>query len=102
MQLVRVGLLRQDCGAVVIGKGGLDRVSVIREVEHKGVVFFGVRAVETGQRLHRLDAGKRLVDVHGVQQRFVVAGLELVGTDQETVWCFLDLVGDHVGREAIE
>ena len=90
MQLVRVGLLRQDCGAVVIGKGGLDRVSVISEVEHKGVVLFGVRAVETGERLHRLDAGKRFVDVHAVQQRFVVAGLKLIGADQEPVGIFLD------------
>ena len=35
--------------------------------------------VEPGERLHRLDARERLVHVHRVQQRLVVAGLELVG-----------------------
>ena len=33
----------------------------------------------------RLDAGERLVHVHGVQQRLVVAGLEFVGDDQKSV-----------------
>ena len=51
-------------------------------------------AVEPGERLHRLDAGERLVHIHGVQQRLVVAGLELVGADQKAIRVFLDPVGD--------
>jgi hypothetical protein len=35
--------------------------------------------------VHRLDAGEHPVHVHRVQQWLVVAGLELVGTDQEEV-----------------
>ena len=53
-----------------------------------------VRAVQARERLHRLDAGQRLVHVHRVQQRLVVAGLELVGADQEAVRVLLNLVGD--------
>ena len=59
-------------------------------------------SVETRQRLHCFDAGQNLVHVHRVQQRLVVAGLELVGADQETVRLFLNPVGDQVRREAVE
>ena len=72
------------------------------EVEHEDVVLLRVRAVQPRERLHRLDAGERLVHVHRVQQRLVVAGLELVGADQEAVRVFLDLVGDLAAREAVE
>ena len=61
-----------------------------------------MRAVEPRERLHRLDARERLVHVHRVQQRLVVAGLELVGADQEAVRVFLDLVGDLAAREAVQ
>jgi len=37
-----------------------------------------------------------------VEQRLVVAGLELVGTDQEAVRVLLDLVRDLARREAVE
>ncbi len=57
---------------------------VVQEVQHEHVVLLGVRPVEARQRLHRLDAGERLVHVHRVQQRLVVAGLELVRADQES------------------
>ena len=102
MQLVGVGLLGEDRSAVVVGESGLDRVDVVGEVQHECVVLFRMRAVETGQRLHRFDARQRLVHVHGVQQGFVVAGLKFVGADQETVRVLLKPGGDHVGREAIE
>ena len=52
-------------------------VGVVEKVEHEHVVLLGVRPVEARQGLHRLDAGQRLVHVHGVQQRLIVAGLEL-------------------------
>ena len=37
-----------------------------------------------------------------MQQRLVVAGLELVGANEEPIRVLLDLVGDPPGREAIE
>jgi hypothetical protein len=61
------------------------------KVEHEAVVLLRVRAVEPRQGLHRFDAGERLVHVHRVQQRLVVAGLELVGADQKAVRIGLDL-----------
>ena len=78
-------------------------VSVLfRKSSTKHVVLLRVRAVEARKRLHRLDAGERLVHIHRVQQRLVVAGLELVGADQEAVRVFLNLVGDVAAREAVE
>jgi hypothetical protein len=37
-----------------------------------------------------------------VQQRFVVAGLELVRADQEAIRVFLNLVGDFTAGESVE
>ena len=91
VQLVRVGLLGEQRGAVVVLEGEGDRLAVVLEVEHEAVVLLRVRAVESRQGLHRLDARERLVHVHRVQQRLVVAGLELVGADQEAVRVGLDL-----------
>ena len=102
MQLVGIGLLRQDRGAVVVGEGGLDCVDVVGEIEHEGIVLVLVRPVETGERLHRLDAGERLVNVHRVQQRLVVAGLKLVGADQEAIGRFLNARGDLGRGKAVE
>ena len=58
--------------------------------------------VEARERLNRLNARQWLVDVHGVHQRLVVAGLKFVGADQEAVRVFLNLVGYQVRREAVE
>jgi hypothetical protein len=46
VQLVRVGLLAEHGGAVVVGEGALDRVRVVGEVEHRDVVFLRVGLVE--------------------------------------------------------
>ena len=102
VQLVRVGLLAQDRRPVVVGERLLDRVRVVHEVEHEDVVLLRVRAVQPRQRLHRLDAREHLVHVHRVQQRLVVAGLELVGADQEAIRVLLDLVGDLARRKAVQ
>jgi hypothetical protein len=51
--------------------------------------------------LHRLDAGKRFVDVHGVQQGLVVARLELVGANEKSVGVVLDTIDDVFGRETV-
>ena len=102
MQLVRVGLVAEDRGAVVGLERLLDGLGVVHEVEHEGVVLLRVGAVQARQRLHRLDAGQRLVDIHRVQQRLVVTGLELVGADQEPIWILPELLDDLVAREAVE
>ena len=93
---------REQRGAVVVLEGEGDRLAVVLEVEHEAVVLLRVRAVEPRQRLHRLDARERLVHVHRVQQRLVVAGLELVGADQEAVRIGLDLGGDVAARKPVE
>ena len=95
VQLVRVGLLAEDRRAVVVRERRL-RSCRCRSWKSstKHVVLLRVRAVEPRERLHRLDAREQLVHVHRVQQRLVVAGLELVGADQEAVRVLLDLVGD--------
>jgi len=65
-------------------------------------VLFGVRTVEPRQSLHRPDARERLVHVHGVQERLVVAGLEHVGADQEAIRSLGDLVLDLLAGESVE
>ena len=102
MQLVRVGFLAEDRRAVVVGERLLDRLGVVHEIEDEHVVLLRMRPVQPRERLHRLDAGQRLVHVHRVQQRLVVAGLELVGADQEAVRVFLNLVGDVAAREPVQ
>ena len=48
-------------------------------------VFSAVDAVEPGERLHGVQPGERLVHEHRVQQRLVVAGLELLRDDEHLV-----------------
>ena len=102
VQLVRVSLLAEDSRAVVVRECQLDAVRVIHEVEDKHVVLLGMSAVEPGKRLHRLDAGQPLIDVHRVHQRLVVAGLKLVGADQQAIGVLADLVDDLVAWKAVE
>ena len=102
MELVRVDLLAEDGRPIVIRKRRLDGGSIVLEVKYKGVVLLWVCPVEARQRLHCLDARERLVHIHGVQERLVVAGLELVGADQEAVRVALNLLGDVAARKAVE
>ena len=102
VQLIGVGLLAEDRRPVIVDEGFLDGIDIVHEVEHEHVVFLRVRPIETRQRLDRLDTGQDLVHVHRVQQRLVVPGLELVGTNEEPKRVLLDFVGDPAGREAIE
>ena len=53
-----------------------------------------MRAVQPRQRLHGLDAGQPLVDVHAAQQRLIEAGLELVGHQQDLVLVGLEGLAD--------
>jgi hypothetical protein len=61
-----------------------------------------VRPVQAGECLHRFDAAERLVHIHRVQQRLVVASLELVGANQKAVRVFLNLVGDLTAGKAVQ
>ena len=61
-----------------------------------------VRAVEARKRLHGFDARKQLINIHGVQQRLVIACLELVGDDQEAVWLFTKHFFDLAAWEAVQ
>ena len=64
--------------------------------------FFGCARLRRDSVCTALMPDSDLVHVHRVQQRLVVAGLELVGTDQEAVRVLLDLVRDLAGRKAVE
>ena len=62
-----------------------------------------VRPVEPRQGLDRPDSREGLVDVHGVEERFVVSGLlELVRADEEAVRVFLKPLGDLGRGEAVQ
>ena len=82
---VRVGDVRQ-LGRLVVGLERRQHLGrVVHEVEHVGRVLAGMGAVQARQRLHGLDAGQPLVDVHAAEQRLVEAGLELVGHQQDLI-----------------
>ena len=86
---------------IVGGEGGADLVAVIDEVEDEGVFLERVGAVEPRQRLHRLDAGEPLVDVHRMEQRLIEAGLILLGHQQHLILrgreAFRQLLLAHAG-----
>ena len=46
MELVGIGFLGKDCGAVVIRECLLDGVDIVPEVEYEHVVFLGMGAVQ--------------------------------------------------------
>ena len=102
VQLVGVGLIGQDRRPVEVRERCADGVGVVQKVQHEHIVLLRVRPVEARQGLHRLDAGQRLVHVHGVQQRLVVTGLELVRAHQEAVGVLLEPAGDLRRRQAVQ
>ena len=102
VQLVRVGLLAQHGGAVVRREGLLDRIGIVLEVEDEAVVLAGMRPVQPRERLHGLDARQRLIHVHRVQQRLVVARLELVRAHKEPERVLDDLLRDVRRGEAVQ
>jgi hypothetical protein len=81
-------------GLVVVLEAREDGLAVVDEVEHEGLFLAGVGTVQSGQGLHRLDAGEALVHVHGAEQRLVEAGLVLVGDDEHLVG-----IGRELGRQ---
>jgi len=72
VQLVGIGLLREQRSAVVVLERESDRLAVVLKVEYEAVMLLRVRAVKPRQRLHRLDARERLVHIHRMQQGLVV------------------------------
>ena len=102
VQFVGICLVGQDSRPIEVRERVVDGVDVVQEIQHEDIVLLGVCPVEPRQGLHRLDAGERLVHIHGVQQRFVIPGLELVGTDQEAVWILLEPRGDPAGGKAVQ
>ena len=66
MQLIRVGLLREQRSAVVVLEGIGYRTAIVLEVEDEAVIFLRVCAVQARQSLDGLDAGEWLVHVHSV------------------------------------
>ena len=59
-------------------------------------------AVQARECLHRFDARKDLVHVHCVEERLVVAGLELVGANQEPVGVFTKALWNRVAWKRVE
>jgi len=102
VQLVRIGFVSEHRAVEVIREGVPDRVSVVLEVEDERVVLLRMRPVQARQGLHCLDARQGLVHVHRVQQRLVVARLELFGAYEEAVGVFLEAVRNVARREAVE
>jgi hypothetical protein len=91
VELLRISRLSDGGGLVVRLERLLDLLGVVDEVEDEGVFLAGSGAVETRERLHRLDTRQALVDVHRVQQRLIEAGLVLVGDDQDTAAFLVEL-----------
>jgi hypothetical protein len=102
VELVGVCFFAEKGCSVIVGKRLFDDFGVVLEIENEDVVFFRVCPVQAGERLHGFNAGEHLVHIHGVQQGFVIAGLKLVGTDEETIRVFLNPVGDVIARESVE
>ena len=102
VQLVGIGLLGQDRGAVEFGERVADGVGIVQEVQDEDVVLVRMGAVQARQGLYGLDARKRLVDVHRMQQLFVVTRLEFVRADQESVGILLEPLFDLTRRKAVK
>ena len=93
---------------VVILEGRLNGFGIVGEIENKGLLFPWRDTVETGQGLNGIHATQSFVDVHGVEQGLVEAGLIFVGDDQDTVFilvklacCFPVAKAVHVGFRVI-
>ena len=81
---VRVGRWRSRTPVVRLERAD-DLVGVVTEVEDERVALQLVDTVESRQRLDGGEPAEDLVHVHGVQQRLVEAGLELLSDDQDLV-----------------
>ena len=79
----RVWVGRERDRRLVPGRERLgDRVGLVAEVEDERVDLVGVDPVQARECLDGGEPGEHLVDEHRVQERLVVARLELLGDDQ--------------------
>jgi hypothetical protein len=76
--------------------------SVVLEIKNEAVVFLRVRAIEPRQSLNGFDPRERLVHIHRVQQWFIVAGLKLVGANEEAIRFVLYLCSNFAAWESVE
>ena len=104
VQLVGVGLLRQDRGAVVVGEGGLDYVDIVGEIEHEGIVLlFGVARLRRESVCTALTPDSGLVNVHSCAAAAHRNRSENLSAQTRKRWGLLtDAGGGLVGREAVE
>ncbi len=85
VEQVRVRAFGEQCRLVVRFEGLLDGLGLVGEIQNRCALLLGVGSVEPRQSLDGVDPAKLLVDVHGVEQGLVEAGLELVRDDQKAV-----------------
>ena len=85
VELVRVGAVLKPGLVVVGGEGRLDVLGIVDEVEDERRLLAGRDPVEPRQRLHGLHPVEALVDVHGLQEGLVEAGLVFLGHQQDLV-----------------
>ena len=76
--------------------------SSFRKSSTKTSCFFGCARLRRDRVCTALIPDERLVHVHRVQQRLVIAGLELVRADEEAVRVLLNPLGDLAGRKAVQ
>lgn len=102
MKRVWIRLLGKNCRPVVWFERSADRLHIVLEIQYKHVALVWVRTIDARQRLDRLDPRKRLVDIHRVQKRLIVACLELIGADEEAIRVLGDVVGDIPRPKSVE
>lgn len=90
VEQVRVRAFTQPRALVIRFEAQFDFLGLVGKVQHHCLFFARIDAVEARKRLHGMDAAQLLIHIHGMQQRLVKAGLELVGDDQETVLVALE------------
>ncbi|OYV99577.1 MAG: hypothetical protein B7X11_05280, partial [Acidobacteria bacterium 37-65-4] len=93
VHLVRIGFLAHLGAFVVLLESLLDLLTVVHEIQNERIFLERVHAIQARERLHRLDAGKALVHIHGVQQRLIVTCLVLLGDQQHLVFGRVELFG---------
>ena len=88
IQLIGIRLTGKHRGLIVSLEGFLDIRRIIDEVQHESIRLIRSTTIQSRQCLHCLYIKQLLVHIHGLKQRLVIAGLEFVRYDQNTVWVF--------------
>ena len=101
MQLVGVGLVREYRCLIIARERFPNLLGIVGEVEHEHITLLRMGAIQTRKRLHGLDVRQHLVHIHGMQKRLIVAGLELVGHNEEAVRFFAEGLFNIAAGEAV-